>query len=263
MAGTWVRHGSVNGWRFDGTLLARDLPVGGSFWGRALRVLSVADGGRLDRVVSYGDDPMVAGLLGGESLGPPGRGLASLIDTLPRELALQHLGPLFELTGLALRPCPGVGSMFVRGLRPATKSDLVMAFRMGEQERFWHRETPGALRASTWAGALEAVLAEPACRRSLVYYWSEVLRMMIEPEVAPSLSVLPYTAPHQPQHQRAAAVYLALAHLDPPGARRVLETAGPDAHRMLDTAARPGTWSPQLGAMVGRVRVALDGIVWA
>lgn len=258
----WLRQNGINGWRVDGVLTVREVLTTGNFWTKALRMVAVADGGRLDRVCSYDEDPLVGGFLGGESCGPPGRGLATLLDVLPSDRVQLHLGPLFEQAGLSLRPAAGVGSYFTRGLRPATRVDLEAAFRLSEQARLWHRDTPGALRAQSWALGVACLLREPECRRSVLGYWAEVVRWKVDGSVSSLLGCLPYSVPSSPQGRRAMAVFCALSHLDSAGAGRVLAQAGPDAHRMLDTAMRPGGWSPMLGAAVGRVRAALDGMVW-
>lgn len=258
----WLRNAGINGWRVDGVLTPREVLTTGNFWTKALRLVAVADGGRLDRVLCYAEDPLVGGFLGGESLGPPGRGLATLLDGLPKDRTLLHLGPLFEQAGLSMREAPGVGSLFVRGLRAANRADLEAAFRLSEQPRLWHRDTPGALRAQTWALGVACLLREPECRRAVLHYWSEVVRSMVDVEPASLLGVLPYSPPIHPQSRRAAAVFCALAHLDAKGALVLLGKAGPEPYRILDAASKPGAWSPMLGAAVGRVRAALDAMVW-
>lgn len=262
MTAMWVRHAGLNGWRSDGTITAQDVVTSGNLWTKVLRLCAVADGGKLDRVTSDAGDPLVGGFLGGGSLGPPGGGLATLLDLLPREVTGAHLGPLFEQAGLSLREAPGVGSGFVRGLRWAAQPDLEAAVRLGEDPRLWHRATPGALRASSWVDGVAAALAAPESRRALLGYWAEVVRSRVDGEAARALGVLPFTAPREARLQQAVAVYVALAHLDPKGALRLLVQVGPDGARMLDVAGHPGAWSKMLGSAAGRVRAALGGMVW-
>lgn len=262
MTVAWVRRGGLNGWCSEGTLTAQDVVTSGNVWTKVLRLVAVADGGRLDRVASDAGDPLVGGFLGGGSLGPPGGGLATLLDLLPREITRAYLGALFEQAGLSLRDAPGVGSGFVRGLRWAAPQDLEAAVRLGEDPRLWHRSTPGALRAEVWVGGVARALGAPESRRALLGYWAEVVRSRVDGDAARALGVLPFTAPRDPRVQQAVAVHVALAHLDPKGARVLLAQVGPDGARMLDVAGHPGAWSPLLGSAAGRVRAALGGMVW-
>jgi len=152
--------------------------------------------------------------------------------------------------------------MITIGLRRAEPIEVAERIRGIGNARGTAWTSEGREIARRWVIGIARAFGDRASMRSVASAYSKHLKTCITSTAVTSLGFAGTTPPAMVSLKRAAACYFAYSVEDAASATRLLQAAGPDAERMMETVGNAGPWPTTWSSKVGRIRAALAKESW-